>query len=288
MARWPFPRSRSSESPSHPTSASEASDPRRWTEAYEAVRAHELMLNEATSALERGRLTPLLTLNGGAIVAFLTLLGALSRQGARTDVELVAAGIAIGLWAIGLFMAAVAAWLATRHQAEVNRGHRVMRERVEAEVVDQPVPKIIKPPDDPDRKRRFLRCIRERKAVDPRRDAGRRAARYGKLLTAAWFVSTVLFLAGAGVAAWAVVVAPARSGKVRLLLTAKASERLMSTCALGYDHDLVAEARLADLDRATVTVTAAKGVEIRLSAKDILATRKLPESAPLTTCSGSR
>jgi hypothetical protein len=47
-------------------------------EVYGAVRGHELMLNQATAAFEHAALTPLFLLNGGATVAFLTLLGAAS------------------------------------------------------------------------------------------------------------------------------------------------------------------------------------------------------------------
>jgi hypothetical protein len=48
----------------------------RRLEEYKALRAHELMLNERTSEFERAALQPLFLLNGGAVVAFLTLLGA--------------------------------------------------------------------------------------------------------------------------------------------------------------------------------------------------------------------
>src|SRR5260370_31818513 len=54
----------------------------RPLEEYKALRAHELMLNERTSAFERAALQPLFLLNGGAGGAFLTLLGAIWEKGA--------------------------------------------------------------------------------------------------------------------------------------------------------------------------------------------------------------
>ena len=45
-------------------------------EVYKAVRAHELMLDQATAAFEHAAIAPLLLINGGGAVAFLTLLGA--------------------------------------------------------------------------------------------------------------------------------------------------------------------------------------------------------------------
>lgn len=44
----------------------------RMLEIYQAVRAHELTLNEARAEIGRGERAPAITLNGGAIVAFLT------------------------------------------------------------------------------------------------------------------------------------------------------------------------------------------------------------------------
>ena len=95
------PRARRRALPSEP-------DP---SEVYIAVRAHELMLNEATAAQERTVVPPLLTLNGGAAVAFLTLLGALGED-AQFSVEVTLAAWAIGAWMVGLLLAATAQWAA--------------------------------------------------------------------------------------------------------------------------------------------------------------------------------
>ena len=47
----------------------------RDVEVYKALRAHELMLNQAASAFEHAVTTRLVTLNGGAAAAFLNLTG---------------------------------------------------------------------------------------------------------------------------------------------------------------------------------------------------------------------
>src|SRR2546422_6759237 len=78
-------------------------------EVYKAVRAHELMLNEAASAFEHAVIAPLVVLNGGAVVAFLTLVGAIKdpEPGLGPDGSWVAAATMI--WAAGLVAAALAA-----------------------------------------------------------------------------------------------------------------------------------------------------------------------------------
>jgi hypothetical protein len=122
----------------------------REVEAYKAVRAHELTLNEAKAALERGVLTPLIALNGGAIAAFLTLLGALSGKTSTLNVDTTKAKVlvatAVLAWACGLFMAARAVVWASREQGEINRGYRLMRELVEAKLGAPDVAGLIVPP----------------------------------------------------------------------------------------------------------------------------------------------
>ncbi len=66
----------------------------RPLEEYKALRAHELMLNERTSEFERAALQPLFLLNGGAVVAFLTLLGAIWEKGA------VSVNFGVATWAV--------------------------------------------------------------------------------------------------------------------------------------------------------------------------------------------
>lgn len=112
-------------------------------EVYRSVRAHEVMLNEATAAQERSVLAPLLTLNGGAAAAFVTLLGAKG----PVALDLAWARAAVVVWMVGLLLAAFAGWAAAARQSALNRAHRLMREEVElalfpdiAEVVVVPEP----------------------------------------------------------------------------------------------------------------------------------------------------
>jgi len=76
-------------------------DPRLDLDVYNAVRAHELELNRATAAFEHAVLSPLYLLNGGALVAFLTLLGAASGEDSSLEIELPWAVAGAALWATG-------------------------------------------------------------------------------------------------------------------------------------------------------------------------------------------
>lgn len=160
-------------------------------DAYRAVRAHELMLNEASSALERAVVAPLLTLNGGAAVAFLTLLGALGRD-AQLNVDVAVARVAIGHWMLGLLVAAVAASVSASRQASLNRAHRLMREEVE-EVLFPRLAAVIAPET-------LAPGIRDRRRVEAR-DKARSAALLHRVL---WMGSALAFLIGGALAMFAV------------------------------------------------------------------------------------
>ena len=75
-------------------------------EIFNAVKEHELELNRATAAFEHAALRPGIILNGGAAVAFLTLLGALTKQNIGVDggeelisnINIAEAGTAITVW----------------------------------------------------------------------------------------------------------------------------------------------------------------------------------------------
>lgn len=114
--------------------------------AYEAVRAHELMLNEAASRFEHARVTPLIALNGGAVVAFLTLLGALlgKENGGRPDLLL--SGFAAGAWVVGLVAAALAIAAAASQQTAISAAHRLLREGLEDALIDQCLAQILQGP----------------------------------------------------------------------------------------------------------------------------------------------
>jgi hypothetical protein len=102
------------------------------SEAYKAVRAHELMLNQATAAFEHAVLAPLVLLNGGAIVAYLTLLGTLAdnRPGLTVAQWLLSAAAVLG-WAVGLRAAVTAARHGFLSQRNFSIAHRLRREELE-------------------------------------------------------------------------------------------------------------------------------------------------------------
>jgi hypothetical protein len=105
----------------------------RETEAYRAVRAHEVMLNQATAAFEHAVLSPLFLLNGGASIAFLTLLGAASSDKSTLGVETTLAFVAVAAWAVGLvaaLLATVAGFFLQRANAKVQRMERQEVERL--------------------------------------------------------------------------------------------------------------------------------------------------------------
>jgi hypothetical protein len=157
-------------------------------EAYRAVRSHEVMLNQATSAFEHAVLVPLTALNGGAVVALLTLAGAVADKSPLPAGWLVGASTA---WALGLIAAALAASCAFRQQRAINAAHRALRERVE-QLVFSTDPELVKAlsgaPVD-----------REQKRME--------AQTYGRWFLRAWWISVGCFVLGAAFASFAVVFA---------------------------------------------------------------------------------
>lgn len=102
-------------------------------ETLKALRAHELMLNEATSAFEHAAIAPLLVINGGGAVAFLTLLGAVADKQKSGSVHIVTgwALAATAAWGLGLVAAACAASLGYRAQRGFSKAHRLRRDAAE-------------------------------------------------------------------------------------------------------------------------------------------------------------
>ena len=85
-------------------------------EIFKSVQEHELELNKATSAFEHAALRPGIILNGGAAVAFVTLLGAVKNVPPSFHTPLAAE--AIMAWGVGLFFAALATafgWISQRN-----------------------------------------------------------------------------------------------------------------------------------------------------------------------------
>lgn len=158
---------------------------------YTAVRAHEVMLNEATAAQERSVIPPLLTLNGGAAAAFLTLLGAKG----SLSFDLRWARLAIVAWMVGLLLAAFAGWAAASRQTLTSKAHRLMREQVEADLFGELAEVVALPEPKEGRD----------KARANAREAGRRRAVAYKGL---WLASAGVFVAGGIVAMLAVTASP--------------------------------------------------------------------------------
>lgn len=98
---------------------------------YQAQRAHELELNKATAAFEHAIVSALFLLNGGAVVAFLTLLGAASANGSSLSVDLGFTVAAIVTWSVALVAAAAGVYLGYRSQQEFTRSVSYRRQLME-------------------------------------------------------------------------------------------------------------------------------------------------------------
>ena len=109
-------------------------------EVYKATHSHELELNRATATFEHAVLSPLYLLNGGAAVAFLTLLGAASGEGARLKISIVWAAVAAFAWTVGLLLATFATYSGYKGQRGFSRALRFRREEIEASLFEQQVP----------------------------------------------------------------------------------------------------------------------------------------------------
>jgi hypothetical protein len=160
---------------------------------YDAVRTHEVMLNEAASAFEHAVIARLTLLNGGAATAFLTLLGAISKTDSQLRADSAWAGAAIIAWIVGLAAAAFATSCRFRVQRAINQGYRLMREQLELELFSARIANIVKPPRDP----KQVPKTREDFSAERELYAGR----YEKL----WWASVICFLLGVGAATVAVL-----------------------------------------------------------------------------------
>jgi hypothetical protein len=109
----------------------------RELEICRAVRAHELELNRATAAFEHAVLAPLFLLNGGALVAFITLLGASTGEGSELSIF---RGWAVGsaaLRAAGLCTGALATYWGYRSQRLFARRERLSRQDAERSLLPE-------------------------------------------------------------------------------------------------------------------------------------------------------
>jgi hypothetical protein len=89
------------------------------------------MLNEATSAYEHAVVAPLIVINGGAAIAYLTLLGARSKADAGLIVPVGWAVAALACWGLGLATAQVMISFGLAEQRTWSKMHRLKRQRVE-------------------------------------------------------------------------------------------------------------------------------------------------------------
>jgi hypothetical protein len=105
--------------------------PAAGIEVYKAIRSHEIMLNQATSTYEHATVAPLILVNGGAAVAYLTLAGALSRNGSGLALPAVWAVTAIASWGFGLIFAQLMVGYGLKEQRSWARRERMNRQRYE-------------------------------------------------------------------------------------------------------------------------------------------------------------
>ncbi len=106
-------------------------------EIYKERYKHELLLNEHTAAFEHAAVRPAILLNGGAIVAFLTLIGSVWKSGTQPNLDLV--GVALAIWCIGLVTSSVATGLGYVSQRAFTRMIRIQREALEATVLGKSI-----------------------------------------------------------------------------------------------------------------------------------------------------
>jgi hypothetical protein len=164
-------------------------------EAYKAVRAHEVMLNQATAAFEHAAIAPLLLINGGGAVAFLTLLGATSDKDAEFRVALGWAVGAIAAWSAGLIVAAGAATFGLLNQRAISKAHRLRRDVAEQTLLGKsPMGEALRP-DDYSREEWNKNRLMEKKRADE----------FGKQYGGALWGSIACFVAGAICAAISVL-----------------------------------------------------------------------------------
>jgi hypothetical protein len=104
-------------------------------EWYKLHRAHELELNKATLAYELELAKLLVLLNGGAAGAFLTMTGAIWKEGTHPAFAWVAGAIAA--WLFGLLAAAIATDRAYKAQREYTKAYRFRRQGEELRQIEE-------------------------------------------------------------------------------------------------------------------------------------------------------
>jgi hypothetical protein len=168
---------------------------------YQAQRAHELELNRATATFEHAVISPVLLLNGGATVAFLTLLGATSAEKSSLTLSVTWATLAVGIWAIGLVVGAIAVRSGYRSQQRFTQA--VAGRRRQMELLLLPEDSVIKP---------LLEAAkRERDKSDAARVGPEGLQAQGKAAQESWLrfstLALLLFVAGVILAALSIFLA---------------------------------------------------------------------------------
>lgn len=157
---------------------------------YEGQRTHELELDKATVTFQNAVLSPLFLLNGGASVAFLSLLGVSISAASSARLNLGWSLAAVSLWALGLLAGVWAARASYHAQREFTRAVRARRQIFERDVLPKTSPLFD-----------HLTPLPQRSPAEIL-DAARRLGRQYERLAAG---SALLFLAGIGMAAVAVL-----------------------------------------------------------------------------------
>ena len=105
----------------------------------------ECEMVRAIAAFEHAAIRPLFLLNGGALVAYLALYGALNRSTSATQFDKSYTILAMALWVLGLVFAAICTFTAAKSQFSFRevRGLKVIQAEIE---VGLP-PTEEKPPD---------------------------------------------------------------------------------------------------------------------------------------------
>jgi hypothetical protein len=115
--------------PKDPENASEK--PENERAIYQGQREHELELNRATAAYEHAIVSPLFLLNGGAVVAFLTLLGTATKKESTLSMDIAVATLAVFVWALSLLVAAAEVRAGYESQQRFTRAVRTRRQLME-------------------------------------------------------------------------------------------------------------------------------------------------------------
>jgi hypothetical protein len=154
-------------------------------------------LNRATAAYEHAIVSPLFLLNGGAVVAFLTLLGTATKKESTLSMDIAVATLAVFVWALSLLVAAAGVRAGYESQQRFTRAVTARRQLMEHALPSRSaLTEVLRPPPDKSAPAKLL---------DEARDRQREWLRRTQL-------SLVGFIAGAVVAAGSIVLGALAGG----------------------------------------------------------------------------